>query len=70
MIEREAAAAPQPHMVRHACRYALANKGRDTRAIQGRLDHWSITGTTVSAPCRRCWGRGGPCGDRLASLTR
>jgi site-specific recombinase XerD len=24
-----------PHMLRHACGYALANKGHDTRAIQG-----------------------------------
>ena len=23
-----------PHMLRHACGYALANKGHDTRAIQ------------------------------------
>jgi type 1 fimbriae regulatory protein FimB len=26
-----------PHMLRHACGYALANKGHDTRAI---LDGW------------------------------
>jgi len=26
-----------PHMLRHACGYALANKGHDTRAIQGWL---------------------------------
>jgi type 1 fimbriae regulatory protein FimB/type 1 fimbriae regulatory protein FimE len=24
-----------PHMLRHACGCALANKGHDTRAIQG-----------------------------------
>jgi site-specific recombinase XerD len=24
-----------PHMLRHACGYALANKGHDTRAIPG-----------------------------------
>ena len=24
-----------PHMLRYACGYALANKGHDTRAIQG-----------------------------------
>jgi type 1 fimbriae regulatory protein FimB/type 1 fimbriae regulatory protein FimE len=23
-----------PHMLRHACGYALANKGHDTRALQ------------------------------------
>ena len=28
-----------PHMLRHACGYALANKGHDTRAIQGWLGH-------------------------------
>ncbi|MHC2278000.1 integrase [Bradyrhizobium diazoefficiens] len=25
-----------PHMLRHACGYALANKGHDTRALQGK----------------------------------
>jgi site-specific recombinase XerD len=30
-------------MLRHACGYALANKGHDTRAIQGWLGHRSIT---------------------------
>jgi type 1 fimbriae regulatory protein FimB/type 1 fimbriae regulatory protein FimE len=34
-------------MLRHACGYALANKGRDTRAIQGWLGHRSITSTAV-----------------------
>jgi integrase len=52
MIERAAAAAGQelkahPHMLRHACGYALANKGHDTRAIQGWLGHRSITSTAV-----------------------
>src|ERR1700724_1371355 len=36
-----------PHMLRHACGYALANKGIDTRAIQGWLGHRSITSTAV-----------------------
>jgi site-specific recombinase XerD len=36
-----------PHMLRHACGHALANKGHDTRAIQGWLGHWSITSTAV-----------------------
>jgi site-specific recombinase XerD len=36
-----------PHMIRHACGYALANKGHDTRAIQGWLGHRSITSTAV-----------------------
>jgi Phage integrase family len=34
-----------PHMLRHACGYALANKGHDTRAIHGWLGHRSITST-------------------------
>jgi site-specific recombinase XerD len=60
MIERVAAAAglelkAHPHMLRHACGYALANKGHDTRAIQAWLGHRSITSTafyTALAPNR------------------
>jgi site-specific recombinase XerD len=60
MIERTAAGAgldlkAHPHMLRHACGYALANKGHDTRAIQAWLGHRSITSTavyTASAPNR------------------
>jgi integrase len=68
MIERAAASAgldlkAHPHMLRHACGYALANKGHDTRAIQAWLGHRSITSTavyTALAPTRRgrCPGRG------------
>jgi site-specific recombinase XerD len=52
MIERAATSAgldlkAHPHMLRHACGYALANKGHDTRAIQGWLGHRSITSTAV-----------------------
>jgi site-specific recombinase XerD len=52
MIERAAGGAgleikAHPHMLRHACGYALANKGHDTRAIQGWLGHRSITSTAV-----------------------
>jgi site-specific recombinase XerD len=52
MIERAAASAclelkAHPHMLRHACGYALANKGHDTRAIQAWLGHRSITSTAV-----------------------
>jgi site-specific recombinase XerD len=52
MLGRAAAAAGlgikvHPHMLRHACGYALANKGHDTRAIQGWLGHRSITSTAV-----------------------
>jgi type 1 fimbriae regulatory protein FimB/type 1 fimbriae regulatory protein FimE len=34
-----------PHMLRHACGYALANKGVDTRTIQGLLGHKAIQHT-------------------------
>jgi site-specific recombinase XerD len=33
------------HMLRHACGYALANKGRDTRALQAYLGHRNIQHT-------------------------
>ena len=31
-----------PHMLRHACGFALANKGHDTRALQAYLGHKNI----------------------------
>ena len=34
-----------PHMLRHACGYALANAGHDTRAIQDWLGHRAIQHT-------------------------
>lgn len=34
-----------PHMLRHACGYALANKGHDTRALQAYLGHKNIQHT-------------------------
>ena len=34
-----------PHMLRHACGYALANKGHDTRALQAYLGHCNIQHT-------------------------
>ena len=42
MIERAGGEAglgfkAHPHMLRHACGYALANKGHDTRALQAYL---------------------------------
>jgi site-specific recombinase XerD len=55
MVERAAAAAglelkAHPHMLRHACGYALANKGHDTQAWLG---HRSITSTAIyTAPNR------------------
>ena len=50
MIERagEAAKLPfkaHPHMLRHACGYALANRGHDTRALQAYLGHKNIQHT-------------------------
>ena len=50
MIERLGEAAslgfkPHPHMLRHACGFALANKGHDTRALQGYLGHRNIQHT-------------------------
>ena len=52
MVERAAVGAgldlkAHPHMLRHACGYALANKGHDTRAIQAWLGHRSITSTAI-----------------------
>jgi integrase len=34
-----------PHMLRHACGYALANRGHETRALQDWLGHRSIVHT-------------------------
>lgn len=49
-----------PHMLRHACGFALANKGHDTRALQAYLGHRNIQHTvryTELAPDRfyRFW---------------
>ena len=44
-----------PLILRHACGSALANKGHDTRAIQGWLGHRSTNSTagyTAHAPNR------------------
>ena len=44
-----------PHMLRHACGYALANRGHDTRALQAYLGHRNIQHTvryTELAPTR------------------
>ena len=50
MIERAGVAAElgfkaHPHMLRHACGYALANRGHDTRALQAYLGHRNIQHT-------------------------
>jgi site-specific recombinase XerD len=60
LIERAGVEAKMPfpvhvHMLRHACGYALANKGTDTRTLQGYLGHRSIQSTvryTELAPGR------------------
>ncbi|MCC8953124.1 tyrosine-type recombinase/integrase [Bradyrhizobium sp. Pear77] len=44
-----------PHMLRHACGYALANKGNDTRSLQAYLGHKNIQHTvryTELSPAR------------------
>jgi site-specific recombinase XerD len=50
LVERAGAAAElgfkaHPHMLRHACGFALANKGHDTRALQAYLGHKNIQHT-------------------------
>jgi integrase len=60
MIERAGAEAglrfkAHPHMLRHACGFALANAGHDTRALQAYLGHKNIQHTvryTELAPNR------------------
>jgi type 1 fimbriae regulatory protein FimB/type 1 fimbriae regulatory protein FimE len=43
-----------PHMLRHACGYALANRGHDTRALQAYLGHKNIQHTVrYTEPFRR-----------------
>jgi site-specific recombinase XerD len=53
MIERLGVAAKlaikvHPHMLRHACGYALANKGHDTRALQAYHCHHNIQQTVYT----------------------
>jgi len=50
MVERAGVGAglpfkAHPHMLRHACGYALANNGHDTRALQAWLGHRNIQRT-------------------------
>jgi type 1 fimbriae regulatory protein FimB/type 1 fimbriae regulatory protein FimE len=44
-IEAKLAFKVHPHMLRHACGYALANRGHDTRALQAFLGHKNIQHT-------------------------
>jgi len=46
-IGERAGIAVHPHMLRHGCGYALANKGRDTRLIQDYLGHVDIKNTVL-----------------------
>ena len=66
MIERAGKVAKlsfkaHPHMLRHACGYALANRGHDTRALQAYLGHRNIQQAT------RSWRR---IGSRAFGRTR
>jgi integrase len=50
LVERAGVAAgfkfkAHPHMLRHACGFALANKGHDTRSLQAYLGHRNIQHT-------------------------
>ena len=44
-VEADLGFKAHPHMLRHACGYALANKGHDTRALQAYLGHRNIQHT-------------------------
>src|SRR3954463_16191146 len=44
-VEAELVFKAHPHMLRHACGYALASKGHDTRALQAYLGHKQIQHT-------------------------
>src|SRR3974390_279419 len=44
-VEAKLAFKTHPHMLRHACGYALASKGHDTRALQAYLGHRNIQHT-------------------------
>ena len=78
MVERAGAGArlgfkAHPHMLRHACGYALANKGHDTRALQAYLGHRNIS-TRCGTPSYRRRGLRSSGGanegrDTLACLT-
>ena len=54
-VEAKLAFKAHPHMLRHACGYALANKGHATRALQAYLGHKNIQHTvryTELSPAR------------------
>lgn len=47
-----------PQMLRHACGYALANRGMDTRSLQAYLGHASITDTVRYTAMSPTWFKG------------
>jgi site-specific recombinase XerD len=54
-VEAKLGIKAHPHMLRHACGYALANKGHDMRSLQAYLGHKNIQRTvryTDMAPGR------------------
>jgi integrase len=57
LVERAGEAAKlgfpcHPHMLRHACGFALANAGHDTRALQAYLGHRNIQHTVIYTALR------------------
>ena len=51
-----------PHLLRHACSYALANKGLETRTLQAYRRHRTINSTTRYAALapggfKNIWGK-------------
>jgi hypothetical protein len=76
MVERAGVGAKldfpaHPHMLRHACGFALANKGHDTRALQAYLGHRNIQHTvryTEPSPGRFKEGQRAPPADLFPRL--
>ena len=55
-VEARFAFRAHPHMLRHACGYALANQGHDTRALQAYLGHKNIQYTVRYTELTRAGG--------------
>jgi integrase len=73
MIERAGKVAklsfkPHPHMLRHACCYALANRGHDMRALQAYLGHRNIQRPSVAIQGRKSLLLAWPLLVRAASM--
>jgi site-specific recombinase XerD len=41
-VEAKLSFPAHPHMLRHSCGFALANKGHDTRSLQAYLGHQGV----------------------------